>query len=148
MKLPLVRFIYDRRKRATCKKPGTVELEISFASKQKRISTGVYVFPHQWDSEKHIVQHPDSIILNIKLDGMKKSVTDYIASTMISGETFSFDGLNSAIAIKKLDGSFRKFVEERISERTDITESTRKNHRTFLPALDNFSKIMKFSYEL
>lgn len=141
----MLRFIYDRRKKSSNCSKGVVELEIVFMRKQKRISTGVSVFPHQWSDEWHVIKHPDAVMLNMRLESIKKPVLDYISTLMIKEEPFTFEGLNLALNNNKHNGSFIQFVENRISERKDIQEITRRSHSSLISSLKDFKKIVLFS---
>lgn len=145
MKYPNVRFVFDRRHKASPINPGVVELEITYERKQKRLSTGVYLYPHQWCQDKHVILHPESAVLNMRLDAFKKQISDFIASLIIKNEPFSFEELTTFLNNKRMDGSFRLFVETRIDERKDIQETTKRSHRSLLTALDEFKRIVKFS---
>ncbi len=145
MKYPNVRFVFDRRHKASPVNPGVVELEITFERKQKRLSTGVQVYPEQWCADKHVILHPESAVLNMRLDAFKKQISDFIASLIIKNEPFRFEELTAFLNNKKLDGSFRVFVETRINERKDIQEVIKRSHRSLLSALDEFKKIVMFS---
>ena len=48
MRLPILVWVYDRRKVGSPKKEATVELRITYKGRQKFVSTGVRVLPKQW----------------------------------------------------------------------------------------------------
>ena len=59
-KYPQVTFVYDRRKIASQQRKATVDLRITYNSKQKFISTGIMLYPNQW--KKGIITNcPDAI---------------------------------------------------------------------------------------
>lgn len=145
MKYPTVRLLFDRRKKASDTRCGYVEVEICFCCKRKWLSTGVQLFPRQWSPTKHVIGHPDSVLLNMRIEAVRKPVMDYISRLMIDGEEFSFDGLDAALYKNRLSGSFEEFVSERMQTRSDIQEVTRKNHRRLSNALEAFGRIKLFS---
>lgn len=51
MKTPKIKFVYDRQHRSAKNVPGTVELRVSFNYKQKYMSTGISIYPRQWDEK-------------------------------------------------------------------------------------------------
>lgn len=59
-KLPQINFIYDRRKIASATKKASVEMRITYDYKQKWISTGIMLYPHQWKNGK-IADCPDIV---------------------------------------------------------------------------------------
>ena len=48
MLVPKITFVFDRRKSADKKHKGSIELRITLGKKQKFMSTGIAVYPHQW----------------------------------------------------------------------------------------------------
>lgn len=145
MKYPTLRYIYDRRHKASDSKPGAVEISVSFGGTQKYISTGVAVFPFQWSAKSLVVRHPDCAELNLRIEAVKKPISSYIARLMYENREFTYAGLEEELTMRKFDGSFVEFAETRIEERTDIAEGTRRNHRKILSALKDFGKMIKFS---
>lgn len=144
MKYPTIRVVHNRRRTATETKPAAIEIEVSYERKQKRISTGVSVLVSQWNPAKGVVNHPDSATLNLRIEAVRRPVSDYISMLMLKGEEFTFDGLASALAKKTYAESFVEFVRRRIEERTGIKEVTRRNHRRLNGALKAFGRIQSF----
>ena len=103
------------------------------------------VLPNQWSDTKHVIRHPDNHSLNMRIDKVYKTVSDYIAKLMIANEPFTFGGLDAEIENSRYDGSFIEFVHERIEARTDITPGTRRNHMKVVAALKAFRKMGAFS---
>lgn len=67
-KLPLIRFVFDRRKVASEKKQGPVELEVYFSRQERKfIPTGIQLFPNQWSREEHVINHGEAQVLNHQL---------------------------------------------------------------------------------
>lgn len=145
MKYPTVKFVFDRRRKASKTSPGKIELEIAFDRRQKFMTSGVEVYPDEWDPQHLVVRRPDYALLNIKLGAFRKPIDDALAQLMVRNEPFSFAWLECTLSQKKKSGSFVKFVSDRIEERDDIQEVTKKAHRSLLPALKSFKKISKFS---
>ena len=50
--LPRITFIYDRYHKSSKSKQATVEMRITYNKKQKYISTGIQLYPNQWDGKK------------------------------------------------------------------------------------------------
>lgn len=144
MKYPKIRLVHNRRCTATETRPAAIEVDIAFQRKQKRISTGVAVLVSQWDAVKWVVNHPDSVMLNQRIEAVRRPIYDYISMLMLKGEEFTFDGLTSTLAKKTYSESFVNFVKNRIEARTDIKEVTRRNHRRLNKALESFERIQSF----
>ena len=66
--LPIIRFVFDRRKKATVSVASSVELEIYFSRNQRRrLSTGVKLYAGQWDDKLHAINRTDGILINARL---------------------------------------------------------------------------------
>lgn len=144
MKYPNVKVVHNRRRTATETKTAAVEIELFSNRRQKRISTGVSILPGQWDAVKWVVNHPDSAMLNMRIEAIRRPIADHISMLMLKGEEFTFEGLEAALARKKHSGSFLNFVKDRIDSRSDIKEITKKNHRRLVNALEVFRQIQTF----
>ena len=58
--IPKTRFVFDRKKVATRKKTGLVQLEVLYERRRKFVSTGVKVYSDQWDERKWVVNSLES----------------------------------------------------------------------------------------
>ena len=140
---PTMRFIFDRKKKANETAPGEICLEINYKKKRKFISTGLYVLPKQW-SFGNIVNHSDMRRKNAQLRDFRNKYEAIIDQCVLS------QGFDLSIFDRKekrnLDRSdFLEYISQRIEERGDIKESTKKSHRKLIPALIDFQVIEKFA---
>lgn len=142
MKYPTTRFVFDRKKVATKQRKGLVQIEVYSERTRKLIGTNVKVYKDQWDDRKKVVNCVDSIRFNNMLDSHKQMIDEFIASLIDQRLPFSFEKLDRFIEDSVRTRSFISFVEERINNRNDITESTRKQHRSFLSILKSFKRIV------
>ena len=53
-KFPQIHLIYNRYKKASADKQAVVEIRVTHNYQQKYISTGVWLYPYQWDKGKII----------------------------------------------------------------------------------------------
>jgi hypothetical protein len=116
-------------------KPSSVEVEVYFGGKRKWLSTGVAVFRNQWHPVRHVINHAQAPALNAQIDAAVRKVSDFILHCQLDGKEFSFSGLSEHLNRCMMDLSFFDFVRDRIAERCDIREVTRKSHRRLLSAL-------------
>lgn len=83
MGTPIFKLVFDRKKRATTHKEGTIELRITYDRLQRFISTGVRVLPKQWRYDR-VVNRLDAVELQTTLDmfvtDARKIVNDLIRS--------------------------------------------------------------------
>ena len=141
MKYPTLRFVFDRKHIATEKKKGLVQIEVTSEGKRKWIGTQVKVYPNQWDDRKKVIRSMESIQLNAILDSMMNNINEFISSLIKNNQPFDFEKLNFFLEKSNKSVSYIDFVRMRIEERTDIEESTRKQHRTLLKSLEDFGRI-------
>lgn len=66
---PKISFIFDRYKKASRNKSAVIELRISYNRKQKYISTGIQLFPKEWENGM-VINRPDARSLNQMLDNL------------------------------------------------------------------------------
>lgn len=66
---PKITYIYDRYKKASSKRKGTIEMRITYNRKQKYISTGIELYPKEW-KKGEVVATADAQELNNQLDIM------------------------------------------------------------------------------
>lgn len=144
MKYASVRLVFDRKHVATKEKAGLVQIEVCYQRKRKWMSTGVKLFAGEWNAKYNVVNRLDAVALNNRLAAQVASIQQFITSLIDAGEMFSFDALEHHLATQKPKQSFIEFVEQRIEERGDISESTRKAHRGIINALVEFGGIVYF----
>lgn len=114
-------------------------------NKRKWIGTGVKVYSDQWNDRKKIINSVEMIQLNQCLDEQLRVIQNWINELISKKEVFDFDKLDRFLRYTNKSESFVDFVERRIEERGDITESTKASHRTFAASLREFDRIIYFS---
>lgn len=132
---PKVKFVFDRRKRASKTTNGAIEIEVCFAGQRVRLSTGIGVHQGEWKDGK-VVKRLDAQILNKELNDKFNDIYETVTQ-MIEDENVCLDKLKEyrfgerrmAQKINALD-----WIEERINMRP-VRESTRKQHHVMLRAL-------------
>ena len=141
---PTVRLIHGRRTTGPKSVLSTVELEISYKGKRKWISTGIRVRPVNWKTDKGVVGLPNSQESNMRISHCENIVKRHLHQLMIDQKPFSWKELDRAIESMDDKKSFTLFVKERVETRKDIKESTRRNHRKFQKAMEDFNVICRF----
>lgn len=136
-----MRFVFDRKHVATRNKKGLVQIEVTSEGKRKWIGTSVKLYADQWNEKKKVVNSVHSIQLNAMLDGMMSKLNDFILDLFRNDQQFDFEKLNAFLEKSNHSDSFIDFVRTRIEDRTDIEESTRKQHRTLLQSLEKFGRL-------
>lgn len=145
MKKPSIRLAFDRKHVATTTTTGTVDIIVTYRQKRKFMSTGVRVCSDQWNPAGYVVKHMNGKELNAQINDIVKTIEDYIQRQEMNGEEFTFEGLSAELEARKYKGSFMDYVSERLNERKDISESTRKITRSLIPTLKRFGRINTFN---
>lgn len=135
---PNVRLIHNRKNKLNKAETAVVQIEITYRSKRKFLSTGVMVKPSHWNGR--VIKHRDAIHLNKQINKLKQKIFDYIDSV----DEFSFDGLNDYLGAGDPE-SFIEYCEQYLETREKIKKSTLRQYNSALAHLRNFGKIKSFS---
>ena len=145
MRVPKVKLVYDRRHQATPEKEGAVDLRVCFDCKQKFLSTGVKVYPRQWDSKNECVKlRNDATSLNKALSDIKNDAITLLTEMSKTGYV-DLARLNEIFKPKAYDLTFHEYMKDRISKR-NVSENTRERYASFYKVfVDEYGKIKNFS---
>ena len=105
--IPQIKFVFDRKKKASEYKEGIIEIRISYDYKKKYISTGIKVLPSQWKKEM-VVNHPDSKNLNKVLNRKLGEIREELLEMMEDG---AIDILSISDNIQKKNESKISFID-------------------------------------
>lgn len=143
--MPVLRFIYDRRHKATDVKPATVELEIYFNRKERKyIGCRIQLLPYQWCSTNHVVHHENKTELNHALNDLYKKTERLLIAMQVDGEEITLQSFNDRCNGRTKLTSFIDFMYDSITTRR-ITAGTRRAHLVALEALRRFGRIRSFA---
>ena len=145
MRVPKVKLVYDRRHQATSEKEGAVDLRVCFDCKQKFLSTGVKVYPRQWDSKNECVKlRNDATSLNKALSDIKNDAITLLTEMSKTGYV-DLARLNEIFKPKAYDLTFHEYMKDRISKR-NVSENTRERYASFYKVfVDEYGKMKNFS---
>lgn len=145
MRVPKVKLVYDRRHQATPEKEGAVDLRVCFDCKQKFLSTGVKVYPRQWDSKNECVKlRNDATSLNKALSDIKNDAISLLTEMSKTGYV-DLARLNEIFKPKAYDLTFHEYMKDRISKR-NVSENTRERYVSFYKVfVDEYGKMKNFS---
>ena len=145
MRVPKVKLVYDRRHQATPEKEGAVDLRVCFDCKQKFLSTGVKVYPRQWDVKNECVKlRNDATSLNKALSDIKNDAITLLTEMSKTGYV-DLARLNEIFKPKAYDLTFHEYMKDRISKR-NVSENTRERYVSFYKVfVDEYGKMKNFS---
>lgn len=145
LKLPKVRAVFDRKKKASASTTGMVEIEITFnRTKRKTLSTGVELYANQWDNGL-VIRHAESKKLNKQITELIKKY-EAIARTIIQeGEEVTYNTFSAALEKKsgKYGTNFIDFCYD-VMEKRGLRTSTLRAHKCTLETLRESGIIQTF----
>ena len=145
MRVPKVKLVYDRRHQSSPDKEGAVDLRVCFDCKQKFLSTGVKVYPRQWDGKNECVKlRNDATSLNKALSDIKNDAITLLTEMSKTGYV-DLARLNEIFKPKAYDLTFHEYMKDRISKR-NVSENTRERYVSFYTVfVDEYGKMKNFS---
>lgn len=146
MNYPTTRIVFDRKHVSSNTKEGLVQLEVLFKGVRRYFSTGVKVTKNRWSRSGKVTGYMDMIVMNRRIDEMKRMVDKYIVGLMENEEPFDFDRFKAWMVASDEQGiGFVDWVEKRIAERNDIRKSTKRNHMKLVALLRKIGNIRTFA---
>ncbi|MBR1544272.1 MAG: tyrosine-type recombinase/integrase [Muribaculaceae bacterium] len=152
MGTPTMKLMFDRQKRASKTKEGSIELRITLGRVKKHATTGVRVFPREWRNG-HIVNRLDAYELQRTLDMYVAHARKVINDLTERGE-LDIDTIVSVINGKQREASGANVAKRRLlldymRERAEIRkygrgEDSRERYDRFLRWFEGWGGMMTF----
>ena len=100
LKLPKVRAVFDRKKKASTITTGMVEIEITFnRTQRKTLSSGVELYANQWE-DGLIVRHAESKKLNKQITELIKKYESIVHIPADTRSAFPVISVQSPVSIQ------------------------------------------------
>ena len=147
MLVPKIALVFDRRHTAGKNKKGSIELRITLGKKQKFVSTGVTVYPHQWKGgNPYVSGYETSAEDNRILTALYQRTAKILAEQAENGEV-DIDAIPRLLKPSEGAGiTFLQYVMKRIEkEKATEAEATYRQKVTFYNKLAEYGKIKLFS---
>jgi integrase len=152
MGTPTIKLEYDRRKRASAKKEGSVELRIVYNRRSHYVSTGVRVLPKQW-RRGQVVNRLDAYELQRTLDMYVAKARRIINDLTEKGE-LDMATVTAEISGRQKKEASKNVVKEKLlmdyfRERAEVrkygrTEDSRERYDRFLRWFEAWGGMMTF----
>ena len=144
-RMPVVGFVYNRKKTATKTKAAVIEIRVSYDYKKKYLSTGVKVLPKEWRGDM-VTGRTDAIELNKALTSMRNKVLKAI-NDMLEEGCLNIQEIPSRM--KRLDDAGKTFYEY-CHERAEVRQygrmdDTCKRYDRFLKWFREWGGIKSFA---
>lgn len=136
LKLPKVRAVFDRKKKASATTTGVVEIEVIFnRTQRKTLSSGIELYSNQWE-DGLIVRHAESKKLNRKITDLIKNYEGIARSVIQDGKEVTYQTFSAALERKsgKFGTDFIEFCYY-VMDRRGLRASTLRAHRYTLETL-------------
>lgn len=143
LKLPKVRAVFDRKKKASTITTGMVEIEITFNRTQRKVlSTGIELYSNQWE-DGLVVRHAESRKLNKQITDLIKKYESISRTIIQEGDEVTYQTFSAALNKKsgKYGTDFIDFCYD-VMDRRGLRASTLRAHKCTLETLRE-SKIIR-----
>lgn len=130
--MPVVGFVYNRKKTATRIKAAVIEILVSYGGKHKYMSTGVRVLPKEWHRGT-VTGRVDAIELNKALNTMRNKVLRAINEMLEEGLVDIREIPSRMRRQESMGKTFTEFCRERAKVRTyGMAKGTAQRYERFL----------------
>lgn len=143
MNIPLVAYVFDRKKQASADKPGKIEIRITSGKVQKYVATGISVLPGCWQRGM-VVNLPNAASLNNRISIMRRQIDKYINDCMESGAPIDMSAFKSLVRVDDSGDNFLDFVADRSASR-NVRAGTRARYDVFCNNLIRYGRLRRFS---
>ena len=131
-RMPVVGFVYNRKKTATRIKAAVIEILVSYGGKHKYMSTGVRVLPKEWHRGT-VTGRVDAIELNKALNTMRNKVLRAINEMLEEGLVDIREIPSRMRRQESMGKTFTEFCRERAKVRTyGMAKGTAQRYERFL----------------
>lgn len=144
---PILKYIYNRYRKASPTRDAVVELRIAYNNRQKYLSTGIRLFPKEWQRGR-VVNRLDAAIINKTLDKLMNDVREVIYE-MIDDNQIDIFAIPVKLAAKRRKTmTFIEFYKEKAEIRKHGIGKIAQGRYDLVPrVLEEFGRISTF-YDL
>ena len=147
MKIPTIKFVFDRRHMASKDSKGYVEMIITHNRQRKYLSTGISCYPHQWkDDARHNIYVSGTgadVELNQILLTMYQKAYRIVSQQVESGQV-DISAIPTLLKAQSVDMTFLDYIIKR-SEKKNVVDYTKWSYQGFYNKLSEYGKIKFFS---
>lgn len=141
---PILKYIYNRYRKASQTRDAVVELRIAYNNRQKYLSTGIRLFPKEWQRGR-VVNRLDAAIINKTLDKLMNDVRQVIYDMIEDGHIDIF-AIPAKLAAKRRKAmTFIEFYNEKAQIRKHGIGKIAQGRYDLVPrVLEEFGRITSF----
>lgn len=145
MNIPSLKFIFDRKHNASVSKKGIIELRLSYERKQKYVSTGISIYPGQWDARNECANEQcgeaseyNAILMKMKQKALK------VISKMVDEDNIDLEAIPTLLKNNATSITFDKYIRERMRKK-QVTDYTKKAYHVFYSRFASWGEMKFFS---
>lgn len=143
MNIPLIAYVFDRKKQSATDIPGKIEIRITSGKVQKYVATGISVLPSQWQRNL-VVNLPNAASLNNRISIMRRQIDKYINDCLESGQPIDMSAFKSLVRVDDSGDNFLDFVADRAASR-HVADGTRARYDVFVNNLIRYGRLRRFT---
>lgn len=141
-------LIFDRKKKSSKTKKGTIEIRIILNRKSYYISTGVRVLPQKW-SDGFIIDCADAYELNTRLRILLRRCNDVVNKYIDEGMAINMEDVKrqtfAAVAATSTGrNDMLEWIDEQI-DKLNVGKGTRQHYATLQRRLEEFGLMRRWS---
>ena len=142
---PILKYIYNRYRKASPTRDAVIELRIAYNNKQKYLSTGIRLFPKEWQRGR-VVNRLDAAILNKTLDKLMTDVRTVIYE-MIDDDHIDIFAIPAKLAAKRRKTmTFIEFYKEKAEIRKHGIGKIAQGRYDLVPrVMEEFGRMTTFN---
>nr|MCR5065159.1 phage integrase SAM-like domain-containing protein [Bacteroidales bacterium] len=142
---PILKYIYNRYRKASPTRDAVIELRIAYKNKQKYLSTGIRLFPKEWQRGR-VLNRLDAAILNKTLDKLMVDVRQVIYDMIDDGNIDIFAIPVKLAAKRRKDMTFIEYYKEKAEIRKHGIGKIAQGRYDLIPRiLEEFGRITTFA---
>lgn len=142
---PILTYIYNRYGKASPTRDAVIELRIAYNNRQKYLSTGIRLYPKEWQRGR-VVNRLDAAILNKTLDKLMNDVRQVIYEMIDDGNIDIFTIPVKLAAKRRKAMTFIEFYNEKAQIRKHGIGKIAQGRYDLVPrVLEEFGRITSFS---
>jgi integrase len=144
MNIPKIKYVFDRKHTAGSGRKGKIDLRITHNKVQKFVSTGIAVYPKEWNERKELVVNVgEAMELNNILISLKQKAFKII-SDMMERDEIDINAIPKLLKARRVDISFLEYILTR-AEKKAVSDYTKKAYHVFYSRFEAWGGMKYFS---
>ena len=144
MELPKIAFVYDRQHKASSTEKASVYVRVTYQYTRKFKSTGIKIYPNQWDAKREMVKSSLEATAYNELLMKIKMKLNQIFTQMAENKRINLILALDMLKQKHSETTFLEYLQQRIREK-QVTASTKKKYTSFYNQFAEWGKIVYFT---